>query len=51
MGPKELKELKEQLDELESKGFIQKVYHLGVRLLYLLIKEMEAEECVGISGI
>jgi hypothetical protein len=22
MGPKELKELKEQLDELESKGFI-----------------------------
>jgi hypothetical protein len=23
MGPKELKELKEQLDELESKGFIQ----------------------------
>jgi hypothetical protein len=29
----------------------KKVYHLGVRKSYLLIKEMEAEECVGISGI
>jgi hypothetical protein len=29
----------------------KKVYHLGVCQSYLLIKEMEAEECVGISGI
>jgi hypothetical protein len=29
----------------------KKVYHLGVRQSYLLIKEMEAEECVGILGI
>jgi hypothetical protein len=29
----------------------RKVYHLGVRQSFLLIKEMEVEECVEISGI
>jgi hypothetical protein len=29
----------------------RKVYDLGDHQSYLLIKEMEAEECVGISGI
>ncbi|KAK1602651.1 hypothetical protein QYE76_007646 [Lolium multiflorum] len=32
MGPKELKELKEQLDDLEQKGFIKKVFHHGDHL-------------------
>ncbi|KAK1667631.1 hypothetical protein QYE76_055790 [Lolium multiflorum] len=32
MGPKELKELKEQLDDLEQKGFIQRVSHHGDHL-------------------
>ncbi|XP_070032365.1 uncharacterized protein [Nicotiana tomentosiformis] len=29
MAPKELKELKEQLEELLEKGFVDRVYHLG----------------------
>jgi hypothetical protein len=35
----------------KAKDSYRKVYHLGVRQSYLLIKEMEAEECVEISGI
>jgi hypothetical protein len=35
----------------KAKDSSRKVYHLGVRQSYSLIKEMEAEECVGISGI
>jgi hypothetical protein len=29
----------------------RKVYHLGVRQSFLLIKEMDPEECVEILGI
>jgi hypothetical protein len=36
---------------LKVKDSSKKVYHLGVCQSYSLIKEMEAEECVGILGI
>jgi hypothetical protein len=36
---------------LKVKDLSRKAFHHGVRQSYLLIKEMEAEECVGILGI
>ena len=52
MDPKELVELKEQLDELEEKGFIREsVSPWGTPVISLLTNEMEEEECVVITEI
>jgi hypothetical protein len=46
MGPKELEELKAQIDELEEKGFIREsVLPLGTPVIFVY-KRMEVEECV-----
>ena len=51
MGLMELVELKEQLDELEEKGFIRESVSPWELQLFLLINEMEEEECVVITEI
>jgi hypothetical protein len=50
MGPKELVELKEQLDELEQKGFIQKSISPWGTPVILWISGMEDAECAETIG-
>ncbi|KAK1573894.1 hypothetical protein QYE76_027003 [Lolium multiflorum] len=52
MGPKELKELKEQLDDLEQKGFIQEsISPWGSPVIFVDKREMEEEGCAETTGI